>query len=106
MQEQEKREEWQEENERIRGRRRTPKDERPKCGARCRDGTCCQALAVWDRERDRPRNGRCRMHGGLSTGPRTVEGRRRSREGAKRGERVSAERRRQRRVVVGPGEGP
>lgn len=106
MQEQEKREEWQEENERIRGRRRTPKDERPKCGARCRDGTRCQAPAVWDRESNRPRNERCGQHGGLSTGPRTEEGRRRSREGARRGGRVSAERRRHRRVVVSAGEGP
>jgi hypothetical protein len=88
------REQWEQENERIRGRHVTPKSERPKCGARCRDGTRCQAPAVWDRERDRPRNGRCRMHGGLSTGPRTEEGKRRSREGARLGGRRSAERRR------------
>lgn len=73
---------------------RTRKAERPKCGARCRDGTRCQAPAVWDYENDRPRNGRCRMHGGLSTGPRTEEGKRRSREAALRGSRVAAERRR------------
>ncbi len=53
------------------------KRERPRCGARCRDGTPCQAPTVWDKRRDRPVNGRCRMHGGLSTGPRTEEGRRR-----------------------------
>jgi hypothetical protein len=53
------------------------KRERPRCGARCRDGTPCEAPAVWDRRRDRPVNGRCRMHGGLSTGPKTEEGRRR-----------------------------
>ena len=92
-QKQEKRQQWEEENEAIRDRRRTPKDDRPRCGARCRDGTPCQARAVWDYANDRPRNGRCRVHGGLSTGPRTSEGKRRSREGARRGARVSAERR-------------
>lgn len=55
----------------------TPKPERPRCGARCRDGHACRAPAVWDHRRDRPRNGRCRMHGGLSTGPKTPEGRQR-----------------------------
>lgn len=48
---------------------------RPQCGARCRDGHPCAAPAVWCAATRRPRNGRCRMHGGLSTGPRTVEGR-------------------------------
>ncbi len=52
----------------------TPRPQRPKCGARCRDGHACRAPAVWDRENDRPRNGRCRLHGGLSAGPRTPEG--------------------------------
>ena len=56
----------------------THKRQRPRCGARCRDGHACRARAVWDKVNDRPRNGRCRMHGGLSTGPRTVEGRRRA----------------------------
>lgn len=50
---------------------------RPQCGARCRDGHPCEAPAVWCAATRRPRNGRCRMHGGLSTGPRTVEGRER-----------------------------
>jgi hypothetical protein len=39
----------------------------PRCGARTRAGGCCRQPAM--------RNGRCRMHGGLSTGPRTAEGR-------------------------------
>jgi hypothetical protein len=52
------------------GYHRTRKAERPKCGARCRDGHPCQALPVWDQTRNAPRNGRCRVHGGLSTGPR------------------------------------
>ena len=36
------------------------------CGAKTRKGMPCQAPAM--------RNGRCRMHGGASTGPRTPEG--------------------------------
>ena len=48
---------------------------RPQCGARCRDGHPCAASAVWCAATRRPRNGRCRMHGGLSTGPRTPDGR-------------------------------
>ncbi len=55
-------------------RRVTPKSERQRCGAKCRDGHSCEAPAVWDKENNRPRNGRCRMHGGSSTGPRTLEG--------------------------------
>ncbi len=48
---------------------------RPTCGARCRDGHACEAPAVRCASTGAARNGRCRMHGGLSTGPRTVEGR-------------------------------
>jgi hypothetical protein len=41
------------------------------CGARAKStGKPCQAKAL--------ANGRCRLHGGLSTGPRTEEGRRRA----------------------------
>ncbi len=40
------------------------------CGAKTRKGTPCQAKAL--------ANGRCRNQGGLSTGPRTPEGRARS----------------------------
>ncbi|MGO9575278.1 MAG: HGGxSTG domain-containing protein [Terriglobales bacterium] len=43
----------------------------PRCGAKTRRGTACQAPAM--------ANGRCRMHGGASTGPRTPEGLARSR---------------------------
>lgn len=39
-----------------------------KCGARTRRGTGCQRPA-------NKKNGRCRLHGGASTGPRTEEGR-------------------------------
>jgi hypothetical protein len=49
------------------------KSELPLCDAWCRDGHACQAKAAWDGIE--PYNGRCRIHGGLSTGPRTQEGR-------------------------------
>ena len=54
------------------------KSQRPRCSARCRDGHSCRAPVVWDKTRSRPVNGRCRMHGGLSTGPKTSEGKRRA----------------------------
>jgi len=92
--EQQRRDRWREENERIRGRHVTPKSERPKCGARCRDGHQCQAPVVWDTEYDEPWNGRCRLHGGLSTGPTTEDGKRRALEAARRGGRRSVEKRR------------
>jgi len=38
----------------------------PRCGARTRSGTPCRSPAM--------PNGRCRIHGGTSTGPRTAEG--------------------------------
>jgi len=41
-----------------------------KCEARTRQGTPCQAPAGW--------NGRCRNHGGLTTGPKTPEGKKKS----------------------------
>lgn len=41
-------------------------NEAPRCGAKTRRGTSCQSPAM--------RNGRCRMHGGASTGPRTEQG--------------------------------
>jgi len=56
---------------------RVYKRELPLCGARCRDGHLCQAKAAWDEDRCAPRNGRCRLQGGLSAGPKTPEGRRR-----------------------------
>jgi hypothetical protein len=37
-----------------------------RCGAKNRRGTLCQCPAM--------PNGRCRLHGGLSTGPKTPEG--------------------------------
>ncbi len=41
-----------------------------RCGAKTRRGTPCKAPAM--------KNGRCRLHGGKSTGPRTPEGLKRS----------------------------
>ena len=38
----------------------------PRCGAKTRRGTSCRSPAM--------KNGRCRMHGGASTGPKTPEG--------------------------------
>ena len=39
-----------------------------RCGAKTRRGTACRRPAT-------KKNGRCRLHGGASTGPRTEEGR-------------------------------
>lgn len=61
------------------------KANRPRCGARTRAGGECAAPAVWDAKAGKPVNGRCRMHGGLSTGPRSAEGRARSLANLKRG---------------------
>jgi hypothetical protein len=44
----------------------------PRCGAKTRRNTHCGRMAM--------ACGRCRMHGGLSTGPRTAEGRERVRK--------------------------
>jgi hypothetical protein len=50
-----------------------------RCGARARSrgGQPCQAPPVLDPETGLPRNGRCKLHGGRATGPRTVGGRQR-----------------------------
>jgi hypothetical protein len=50
----------------------------PRCGAKTRAGGRCQQMPERNPKLpELPRNGRCRFHGGLSTGPRTLEGRRR-----------------------------
>jgi hypothetical protein len=54
------------------------KRDRDRCGARTRAGGICKAPAMWLKER-------CRMHGGLSTGPRTPEGKARSLAAAREG---------------------
>lgn len=61
------------------------KKNRPLCGAKCRDGHSCKAKAVVHPKTDKPINGRCRMHGGLSTGAKTEDGKMRCREAARRG---------------------
>lgn len=48
-----------------------------RCGARTRKGTPCQAKAM-------PGKTRCKFHGGLSTGPKTREGRDRIAEAQRR----------------------
>ena len=48
------------------------------CGARTRAGTPCKRRDLWS-------NGRCKFHGGLSTGPRTEQGRRQSAENGRKG---------------------
>jgi hypothetical protein len=53
------------------------KSARPECGARTRAGGHCRAKVLDGRRR-------CRLHGGLSTGPKTAEGKRRCREGQDR----------------------
>ena len=70
---------------RRRGDPVTPKSERPRCGAKTRAGGRCMAPAVWNRGNDEPRNGRCQMRGGLSTGPRTEEGLQRTLEAMRAG---------------------
>jgi hypothetical protein len=55
----------------------------PRCGAKTRRGTRCVAPAM--------PNGRCRMHGGKSTGPRTTEGLNRSRKANRKHGLYSAE---------------
>ncbi len=45
------------------------------CGAKTRKSTACKAPPVWDKVYDKARNGRCKLHGGLSTGAKTEAGR-------------------------------
>jgi hypothetical protein len=63
----------------------------PRCGAKTRRGKACRSPAM--------RNGRCRMHGGASTGPRTPEGLARSRRARWKHGSYSAEARAQQRQV-------
>lgn len=66
---------WIDNGLRVRHQWRAPKRRgRQACGAKCRDGHACRAPAVWDKLTNQPRNGRCKLHGGKSTGPRTAEG--------------------------------
>ncbi|WP_374555643.1 HGGxSTG domain-containing protein [Aquitalea pelogenes] len=50
------------------------------CGAKTRAGTPCKITAIYG-------SGRCKLHGGLSTGPTTPEGKAKAaKNGQKRGE--------------------
>ena len=60
----------------------------PRCGAKRRDCEPCRGAAMV--------NGRCRMHGGRSTGPRTAEGKARIAAAAFRHGYYSAEAKRER----------
>jgi len=51
----------------------TDRDGKRTCGARTRRGTPCQAKALL-------RGGRCKLHGGASTGPRSPAGRLRAQQ--------------------------
>lgn len=54
--------------------RKIARKKRGVCGARTRRNTPCQAPPVWNKSQDKARNGRCKLHGGLSTGPKTEAG--------------------------------
>ncbi len=47
------------------------------CGAKTRASTPCKITTIYE-------NGRCKFHGGLSTGPKTEEGKKRSSMNAKK----------------------
>jgi hypothetical protein len=55
---------------------RQERRDRPRCGAKTRQGSSCLIKAE-------PGRLRCRLHGGLSTGPRTPEGRKRIAEASR-----------------------
>ena len=65
---------------------------RPFCRARCRDGHACRARVCWN-----PAMGRmsvkCRMHGGLSSGPKTKAGKAASLAALAEGRRIAQGRR-------------
>jgi hypothetical protein len=83
---------------------RVTRSDRQRCGAKTRKGTPCQAPAVWDKQRDKPINGRCKLHGWLSTGAKTEEGQRRSAQAASEGMKRYWENRRRREEVSSVGE--
>lgn len=61
-----------------------PRKQRGTCNAKTRMDTLCQAPPVWNKMRDKPMNGRCKLHGGKSTGPKTEAGRDAIRESNRR----------------------
>lgn len=69
----------------------------PICGAKNRRGEPCGCKALFP-------NGRCRFHGGLSTGPKTPDGKRRSMEAMRVGFKAWVELRRASRTSGDPEE--
>lgn len=63
---------------------RLRKSERGTCNAKTRKSTLCQAPPVWNNYSDSAVNGRCKLHGGLSTGPLTDAGRQAIRDSNRR----------------------
>lgn len=63
---------------------KTQRRNRGICGAKTRKGSPCQAPPVWDKAKDKSRNGRCKLHGGPSTGPKTDAGKDAIRESNRR----------------------
>jgi len=63
----------------------------PHCGAKTRRGTPCQCRAM--------RNGRCRLHGGFSTGPKTEDGIERIRRAVTKHGRYSQEAKAERKCI-------
>jgi len=63
----------------------------PRCGAKNRQGKPCRAMAM--------RNGRCKFHGGKSTGPKTAEGRARIAKAATRHGRYTKQATAERRAI-------
>lgn len=68
---------WREQQEQRNRTLYAPKSKLPLCGAKTRAGGTCKARVVRGMVR-------CRMHGGLSTGPKTEAGRERIRESNRR----------------------
>ena len=67
-------------------RRRPRRKDRPRCGAKTRAGRPCRMRVEFGKAR-------CRLHGGLSTGPKTDTGRARIAEAQRRRWRAYRERR-------------
>ena len=61
-----------------------PRKNRGTCGAKTRQGTPCKAPPVWNITIDKAINGRCKLHGGMSTGAKTEAGREAIRESNRR----------------------
>lgn len=67
------------------------KKNRGTCDAKTRNGTPCNAPPVWDKVADKAKNGRCKLHGGMSTGARTESGLEAIRESNRRRRRPTLE---------------